>query len=279
VLNKVAAPRVLEPIIEALGRIGDTQAAKPLSEFLFLKDSSLAIQAVFALARICSDQSIAYVTNAIGRDQDIDLAIISACTELDPEKRVNILTLALHRAHPLARDRAEAALEDMGSVALSAMHHSLGHVPIEAQLRILNVLGRLQDRRSLIPLRKLLHSHPEEEIRIAAYQVLDKMALPQDSYILVRGLYDSSEKVRLSAAHAVDRNAGPNMLSGIKNLLQDEDAQNQHILQALLRAKALNVLSYLWTIKTFRQKILLAADSCSDQSVHELVQSLSSKTM
>ncbi|MFO7803167.1 MAG: HEAT repeat domain-containing protein [Desulfovermiculus sp.] len=274
VLHKVAQTPTIASIIEALGRIAEPRAVKPLAEFVQVKNSPLAVQAATALGRIGTEQAIHHLDRALGHYESVDQAIVAACGELQTQPALRVLNRALIQAHPPVQDQAAETFARLGSSGLSTLHANLHQGPFELRLRSLVILGQVQDQSSFQPIRRLLNAHPEEKVRTAAYEVLGGLALTQGAYVLVSGLMDTAKPVRLAAARAADQNADSMMLHGIRNLLHDEDSQALLIVRTLFQAQAETLLTSLWESPRFRQLAVRAAESCRECSTHELLASL-----
>ena len=274
VVHKITQTSTIACIIEALGRIGEPRAVKPLAEFVQVKNSPLAGQAATALVRIASEPAMQHVDQALGFNESVDQAIVAACGELQTQPALRILNRALLQAQPPVQTQAPEVFSRLGSSGLSILHANLHHGPLELQLRSLGILGQVQDQSSLQPIRRLLTAHPEEKLRTAAYEALGRLTLTQGAYVLVSGLMDTSKPVRLAAARAAEQNAGPQMLHGIHNLVHDEDAQALLIVRTLFQAQAETLIASLWESPHFRQLALRTAENCRECSTHELLASL-----
>lgn len=277
VVHKIVQTSTIACIIEALGRIAEPQAVKPLAEFVQVKNSPLAVQAATALVRIGSQPAMQHLDQALGGNESVDQAIVAACGELQTQPALWMLNRALLQAHRPVQDQAAEVFARLGNSGLSILHANLHHGPSELQLRSLGILGQVQDQSSLHPIRRLLSAHPEEKVRAAAYEALGRLTLTQGAYILVSGLIDTSKPVRLAAARAAEQNAGPQMLHGIHNLVNDEDAQALLIVRTLFQAQAETLIASLWESPRFRHLAVQTAENCRECSTHELLSSLSAE--
>jgi hypothetical protein len=273
-LYKVAQTSTIASIIEALGRMAEPRAVKPLAEFVQVKNSPVAVQAATALGRIGSEQATQHLDQALGRNKNVDQAIVAICRELLTQSALQVLNRALVQAHASAQDQAAATFVRLGFPGLSILHANLNQGPPDLQLRTLDILGQVRDQSSLHPIRRLLTAHPEEKVRVTAYDTLGHLPLSQGAYyVLVSGLMDASKPVRLAAARAADQNFGPLMLQGIQNLLHDEDHQAMLIVRTLFQARAETLISSLWQTPRFRQLALQTATSCPECATHKLLAS------
>ena len=275
VLHKVSSSATLKTIVEALGSIGDPRAVKPLGEFLYLKGSEVALQAVIALGRIASPQALEQLSQRIGQESAIDAALIPEFSALDPLYAVPMLNRIFVRGTVAVQEQAGEALKGFGCKAVTELHTNLVEGKADLQRRTLRVLQGIPDQRSVQAIRKLLMTQPGEEVRGAAYETLGELGLTQGGYLLVGGLSDRSQFVRLAAARAVEHNAGPMMLSGLKNILEAGDAQALGIVRTLLQARATTVVASLWTDEHVRPLVRQAAEGSEDASMQAFLASLS----
>lgn len=275
VLHRVSASATIKTIIEALGNIGDPRAVKPLGEFIYLKGSEVALQAVIALGRIASPQALEQLSRRIGQEPEIDAALVPEFAALDPLYAVPMLNRIFVRGTSSVQEHVVASLAGFGSEAVAELHTNLVEGDPVLQRRTLDVLKRIPDQRSVQAIRKLLMNQPGEEVRGAAYETLGELGLGQGGYLLVGGLSDGALSVRLAAARAVEQNAGPMMLSGLKNILEAGDAQALGIVRTLLQARATTVVASLWTDEHLRPLVRQAAEGCEDASMQAFLASLS----
>ncbi len=276
-LHKVTDQSAITSIIEALGRIADPRAVRPLAEFIQIRNSHLAEQAVTALGRIGTEQAMSHLDLALGHNENIDQLIVTTCGQLKTPAALSVLNRALQKAHPAIQEQAADIFLSLGSLGLSTLHNNLSQNFPDLQLRTLNILERIQDQQSLQPIRRLLNAHPEEKVRAAAYTALGGLTLSQGAYVLVSGLTDPSVSVRTAAARAADDNAGSMMLFGIQNLLHDEESQALLIVRTLFQARAEKLIAPLWDVPRFRELAVRAAQTCQACSTHKLLLSLSTE--
>jgi len=189
---------------ESLGAIGDPQAVPPL--LLALEDEHWSVRcaAAGALGRIRSAKS---TTGLLARLHDDDptvrRAVIAALGELGDPRAAGALAGAL--PDPALQGTAREALRRMGSAALPDLERLFPAATPEARRLIVDLAGRLEDRRARRLLLAALADDAAEVRTEAAHALGDGGYLDAVRPLMDVKASDPSPGVRQAAAAALKK--------------------------------------------------------------------------
>jgi len=254
ILTKSEDKDVLKTTILALGQIGDPQATTPVSEFLYSNDRALTMAAIKALGQIGSPTAIKRLSEKMGHDPHLDVLILDIFSRIQDSLSLRKLNegLSSHYAH--LRNYAKNKLVQIGSKAVPVLVENLNFDDPDLLIHTLNVLGEIGDPSSIMPIRKLLNSHPQDtNVRFAAYEALGMLPVEKGAYTLAAGLTDEDEQVRVAACSAVEKNLNPILVAGVRNMVKDQTPEAKEIVKAIITAQAKNLFLNLLPEKSFQK--------------------------
>jgi len=253
ILREDRDEKVLRGAIMALGMIGNSSAATPISEFLYAGCVELVIAAIQSLGLLGTPTALQRLFEKLGAESDLDVMILDvfACSQ-EPEalERLNALLSAKH-AH--LRNGAKQLLVGIGRKAVPVLINNLRYDDPDLLIHSLNVLGAIGDESAISPIRKLLHNEPEDpNLRFAAYEALGFLPTAKGAFALAQGLDDPVDNVRAAAARAINRNYNTVLAAGIKNMIRDEDALERRISRTVMDAECDTIFLDLAREEVFR---------------------------
>lgn len=245
-------------IIDALGEIGDPQALNTLSDFLYSGNRSLTIAATKALGKMGSPTAMQRLAERMGTDSQLDLLILDIFARVQDCISLDKLNEAMRSQYAHLRTYAKKTLVAIGPKVVPTLTANLHFEDPDLRIHTLNVLGDIGDPAAIVPIRKLLHAHPENaNVRFAGYEALGLLPLDKGAYILTLGLNDPVEHVCIAAARAIDRNFNEIMAAGIKNLASYSHEDAWRILKTAINAQARHIFLTLVSEKILQTKALL----------------------
>lgn len=193
--------------------------------------------------------------------------------------------------YPTLKDTYRDKLLQAGSLAFSHLFDALNSGDSELQAFALQLLGETGEERAKEPIRRLLTGYPQDaRVRAAAYEALERIGLDKGGLVVARGLSDPVREVRLAAAGALERQAGPSVIQGLQNMIADKDEEAEQAVQALLEAKAARIFRALLDDPSFWALCLKAlngpemgglrgwyAELCREQGRQEAAKALSGR--
>jgi CheY-like chemotaxis protein/HEAT repeat protein len=237
ILNEDEDEMVIKAVISALGMIGQTAAATPISEYLYSGSLELTIAAIYALGQLASPTAFQRLSEKLGADPDLDYMILDVfASDQSPEAITRLNEgLSSHYAH--LRNAAKQRLREMGGKAVPILIGNLHHDDPDLLIHTLNVLGQIGDESAIVPIRKLLHNEPKDaNVRFAAYEALGLLPVEKGAFALAQGFSDPVENVRAAAAGAIDRNYNSLLAAGLKNLIRSGDMEARQVAETTLNA-------------------------------------------
>lgn len=184
-------------VIQALGEIGDKRAVESLLAVLGDKDSDMQGAAAYALGRAGDARAIEHLAAALEephREERVRIAIITALSQIQDERVIQPLTMALEVGDWQARQRAAQALdardwrpandrqralhaivlrrwykfETLGPAAIDVLIEQGGLHNLEALL----VLAKLGDPRAVKPLINFVNDPTQAQTAAGALQIV-----------------------------------------------------------------------------------------------------------
>ncbi len=248
---------VLLAIINALGVIGSVAAVPPLADFLYTDDPELTPAAVSALSKTGGSTAVKRLSEALGRDGEIDIIILDALAAIQDQLALRKINEMLMSHFARIRNRAKDHLSKIGTKTVPILVENLKERDPDLLIHSLNILGLIGDESAAPAVRKMLNDdHPDSNVRFAAYEALGLIPSSRSAIRLANGLNDPEEQVRLAAARAIDRNLSDVLLSGIKNLLTNGDYGAQNLVVTLLNAEADNIFNKLIDWELFQGQVV-----------------------
>lgn len=246
---------VLLRIVQALGTIGHPTATNVLSDYLYADTTALVTAAIQSLARLATPTAVQRLAERMGTDSELDCLILDAFATMPDSLGLIKLTEALRSRQAPVRNHAKTVLQRLGPKAVPWLVDNVrDDADVDLLIHALNVLGTIGDVSAVPAIRRLLHHEPADaNVRFAAYEALGLLPLYKGAFMLAEGLTDAVEHVRIAAAKAVERQHNDIMLSGIKNLLAQDDSQARHIVVAFLHAEADTLCIQLMHEAVFQQ--------------------------
>ncbi len=242
ILKEEKGEKILKGAINAAGMIGIPSAAAIVADYLYVDNFELISCAIQALGQIGTRSALHRLSERIGLDPDLDVMIIDIFASNQSQDALEKLneTLASHYAH--VRTAGKAKLVEIGAKAVPFLTANLLHFDSDLLIHTLNVLGDIGDEAAVNPIRKLIHSGPEDaNIRFAAYEALGLLPLRKGAFSLATGLEDNESHVRAAAARAIDRNYNTVLLAGMKNLVNGSKKDAERIIMTVIDTQCNNI--------------------------------------
>jgi HEAT repeat protein len=189
---------------ESLGAIGDPQAVPPL--LLALEDEHWSVRcaAAGALGQIRSTKATsALLARLHDDDQTVRRAAVAALGELGDTRAAARLAAALQDGG--LQGVAQEALRRMGSAALSELEKAYAGAPPEARRLIVDLAGRMEDRRARRLLLSALADDTAQVRMEAALALGDGGFLDAVQPLMDVKASDPSPGVRQAAASALKK--------------------------------------------------------------------------
>lgn len=240
-LSKTTERSVRIKIIECLGNIGDGSAVHKISNYLYDKDRKLVFTTIESLAKIETQESMQILANRMGKEESVDLILLEKFAEVQDSISLRKLNEAMQSYSPVLRNFAKNKLDKIGKKSVPVLMENLYMQDPNTLVHTLNIVGDLGDESAVAPIRKIITSNNDPNVRFAAYEAIGKLPGKKGNFILANGLIDIDDNVRVAAAKAVDTKYDNLLAAGIKNLLDAEDDDAKLIIKVLIDAQADNV--------------------------------------
>ena len=237
-LKNTSDPKVIQAVVYALGNLACAPAVDDIGEFLLSDAQELIHAAIEALQKIGSDRAVQFLCNCLGMDQRVDLPILDALGEIQSERCIQTLiqTLASHTAY--IRNHGKSILVKLGTKSIPLLIGSIASDNIDMQIHALNVLQEIGDEKAVDPIRQLLNGQPTDaNVRFAGYEALAGLPAREGDYVLATGLADVDESIRLATARLIDKRMDDTVHAGVKNMINQKDAEAVRIIKAVVDAE------------------------------------------
>jgi CheY-like chemotaxis protein len=241
-------------IIENLGNIGATEAVHKISNSLYDENRKLVYTTIEALAKIESPESMNILANRMGKEESVDLILLEKFAEVQDTISLRKLNEAMQSYSPVLRNFAKTKLDKIGKKAVPILMENLYMQDPNTLVHTLNIVGDLGDESAVAPIRKIIKSHNDANVRFAAYEAIGKLPGKKGNFLLANGLSDIDDNVRVAAAKAVDTKYDSLLAAGIRNILQGEDKDSQNTVKVIIDAQADNVFLDLITDCSYFEK-------------------------
>ena len=243
---------ILKETMNALGAIASPLAINNISEFLNSHEPTLAHQAMQALGQIATPTAMQRLSERLGQDEEIDMLILDIFARVQDEISLHKLNDTMRSSSSHLRNYSKRKLEEIGSKALPLLAENLEQRDIDLQIHSLNLLTVIGDESSVMPVRRLLQSHPaDDNIRFAAYEAMAALPELRGDYVLAEGLVDDNDNVRMAAARAIDIHFDSVLASGIKNMVARKDGMATRIIKAVVDSQTTQIFLALLEVEFF----------------------------
>ncbi|MBM4091882.1 MAG: response regulator [Planctomycetes bacterium] len=239
--------------VRAIAGLGCAQAVETLTRLLDATDHQLALAAIEGLGQLGTAESVRVLVDRMGKDVELDLAILAALAEVRDESYLEKLNEAVRAGRAPLRVAAKEQLAKAGEPALPVLFANLKTPDADLQIHTLNILGEIGCPTALVPIRRLLWQEPESaNVRFAAYEAISMLPMSRAAYALAAGLNDPSEHVRIAAARAIERNLTEALVQGIANMIRADAGVARDLVKAIIDAHVENLFLALIDEGLFR---------------------------
>jgi len=252
-------------ILENLGNIGDPSPVHKISNYLYSDNRKLVFITIEALAKIETQESMQMLANRMGKEEDVDLILLEKFSEVQDTISLRKLNEAIQSYSPVLRNFAKNKMDKIGKKVVPVLMENLYMQDPNTLVHTLNIIGDLGDESAVVPIRKILQSNRDPNVRFAAYEAIGKLPGKKGNFALANGLSDEDDNVRVAAAKAVDTKYDNLLAAGIRNLLNNEDDDARNIIKVILDAQADNVFMDLINKNEFFTKYAI---ECLNEKVH-----------
>ncbi|MFP4547779.1 MAG: response regulator [Fidelibacterota bacterium] len=228
-------------ILENLGNIGDPSPVHKISNYLYSDNRKLVFITIEALAKIETQESMQILANRMGKEEDVDLILLEKFGEVQDTISLRKLNEAIQSYSPVLRNFAKNKMDKIGKKVVPVLMENLYMQDPNTLVHTLNIIGDLGDESAVVPIRKIIQSNRDPNVRFAAYEAIGKLPGKKGNFALASGLSDEDDNVRVAAAKAVDTKYDNLLAAGIGNLLNGKDEDAKNIIKVILDAQADNV--------------------------------------
>lgn len=245
---------LLSTTIKTLGNLKDENAVKSLATLISNSSETIQNEAVSSLGKIGSKKALDELFNSLGNSVKLDERIFEQFASLNTAQAFEYLVSSLTSSNAETRILGKSKLTTIGSKTLPALIKALEKNNPDLQIHVLNVLLEIGDKTAVKAIRQLLNTEPENSnVRFAAFEALAYLPNLKGDYLLATGLTDKDDTIRLAAAKALEKNLDQKLISGIKNMVQGEDAEAVRIIKAIVDAEAGELFSSLVELPFFNR--------------------------
>jgi len=237
-LNETEDVAVKIKIIENLGNIGDPQPIHKISNYLYEENRKLVFITIQALAKIETPESMQILANRMGKEEDVDLILLEKFSEVQDSISLRKLNEAMQSYSPVLRNFAKNKMDKIGKKMVPVLMENLYMQDPNTLVHTLNIIGDLGDESAVVPIRKIIISNNDANVRFAAYEAIGKLPGKKGNFVLANGLTDVDDNVRVAAAKAVDTKYDNLLAAGIRNLLDGEDKDAKQMIKVIIDAQA-----------------------------------------
>jgi len=254
ILSEQKDENVLEPVINALGVIGDPSATAAVGEFLYCEHTNLIRATIRTLGQFGTPTAVRRLAEKIGIDRELDEIILEIFARLQSPEALAELNKTLSSQFVFVRNTGRKKLVQVGEKAVPYLIKNIHFNDPDLQIHSLNILGDINDETAISEIRKLIHNHPKDpNVRFAAYEALGKLPLHKGAYVLAAGLQDQVDNVRSAAAGAIDRNYDDILSAGIKNMVRVEGVESINIIRTIINSQCDQVFLSLLEEEVFKK--------------------------
>jgi len=210
--------------VEALGNIGSDEYVDQMCERLFDSDFSVRWKTAQALGRIGSDKAVRGLLQALKDDESsVRWSAALALQEIGSLNAVAGLIDALRDPDAEVRYCAASALGRLGDPrALDSLLLLLEEGGIKPRLSAAYALAQIGDPKAIDPLRRLLLTQEDDELRAAAAYALGRIGADAAVDQLTTALSDEAAKVRKAAALALGSIGSHNAVASLLEAFRRE---------------------------------------------------------
>ncbi len=257
-LSETEDRETIKLVIDTLGLIGGERVLSTLTEFLYSADREFTIRAIQSLQQVGTPSAMNWLAERMGTDSELDQLILGVFGTVQDHVCIGKLNETLRSTHTRMRVIAKEQLQRIGVKAVPDLIENLKDANVDFVIHTLNLLGSIGDEHAVGPIRKLLAGEPADaNVRFAAYEALAMLPLQKGAYALAAGLTDKEDHVCIAAARAIDRNLSDILVTGIKNLIRNEDADARHIVKTIVHAQTGDLFLALATEECFQRLALV----------------------
>ncbi|MBN2279700.1 MAG: response regulator [Candidatus Marinimicrobia bacterium] len=225
-------------IIENLGNIGDPKPIHKIANYLYHESRRMVFITIEALAKIETPESMQILANRMGKEEDVDLILLEKFSEVQDFISLRKLNEAMKSYSPILRNFAKNKMDKIGKKMVPVLMENLYLQDPNTLVHTLNIIGDLGDESAVSPIRKIITSNNDPNVRFAAYEAIGKLPGKKGNFVLANGLIDMDDNVRVAAAKAVDTKYDNLLAAGIRNLLDNEDKDASQIIKVIIDAQA-----------------------------------------
>jgi HEAT repeat protein len=211
-------------ILEALGRLGGSQAVAILVDAVNDKDSRVAEEAVRGLGRLqVKDAVPALQQFAGGANGNLLQATLEALGDIGDRRAFPTLEQALAKPDKLIEIQANYALSKLGrKESIALLQGFLKNDPGDEKVGLMAgyYLVKLDNNKGLEHLEKMLKK-PDSPLAPQAAEALGKSGNPRAVLVLTEASKAPDNAVRLAVTRALGRLGGPRAISTLRKMRED----------------------------------------------------------
>jgi len=229
---------VQKAIIVSLGQLGSTRATKPLVEILGSENVDLTRYAAESLGQLADPEGIKALIFCLDSPSiDVRRAATDALVKIGPESVPALTTALTHGNYVVRRWVAEALGRLKDKRAVLPLIESLADDNIRVSRYAALALGEIGDARALDALKKLIKDE-DPDVRYSITQAVAGIGGPAAVDALVSALGDDDWVVRVTAARGLGLVADPAVVPPLCEALRDPEwSVRLHAVEALGKLK------------------------------------------
>jgi HEAT repeat protein len=219
-------PEVQQAAEDALVNIG-TASVKPLLPLLEFQKRDVRMRAAQTLGRIGDKRAVEPLIGAV-RDSDVDVqkAAIDALGRIGDGRAAVPLITALQSDNPSIGDLAGQALIRIDTASVMPLIAAFKNTGNKARNRMVDVLGKIGDKRATAPLIAAIHD-PDRDVQWRAVEALGRLKDPRAVEPLLADFADKSNWLRKNIAWSLGEIGDKRAVQQLIKVAEDRDSDAQ----------------------------------------------------
>jgi CheY-like chemotaxis protein/HEAT repeat protein len=198
-------------------------------------------------------------------------AATEALAAVGSELSLLLLNRMLNSSHSTLRNTAKQTMAGLGGDVVGLLADNLtDEENTDLVINSLDVLGEIGGAEAGKAIRRLIHRHPADaNVRFSAYEALARTPIDSGAHVLAGGLNDPIEQVRIAAAAAIEKNANPLLIQGLRNLTKQVSGESDQIIHAILAAGCTSLFQTLASDQQFSSRAAILIEHSGSKQVRD----------
>ncbi|MCP3922565.1 MAG: response regulator [Desulfobacterales bacterium] len=144
------------------------------------------------------------------------------------------------------RHQAIDSLIEQGEECISAIVHNMDLEDADNLINSLDILGNISSKAAASPILKVIdNKHKDSNVRFAAFEALERLPKLKSALVLIEGVTDPSEQVRIAAAAAIDKNLSDVLLAGLRSKIDSGGRAAKLVIEGIMDSRSENTFEAL----------------------------------